>query len=284
MGMEAKKTPGIQFLDQWAAEFTTAVRMFTSQDPAVTCVAYDAAEKPFDTSASYVWWKQDLELDGWHSLWIGSPEATWSALGAAMASSPEGSRDIYLEMLTQSLQGAAHVASAGLPTAIVCGRGVVDGPPSAAGMETVEVKISLAGKALPSMLAVVPADMFGDTSEELPDADAPRRMIAQEINSDYNLALIDRLIDLELPLYVALGRAVLPIRDVLRLSAGSLVELDRKLGDSVEIIVHGTVVALGEVVSVKGNYGVRVREIMSRQDRYALQSKGERAALAGATH
>jgi flagellar motor switch protein FliN/FliY len=51
---------------------------------------------------------------------------------------------------------------------------------------------------------------------------------------------------------------------------GSVVELDRKVGDHVEIMVHGTIVARGEIVSVKGNYGVRIKEVISRQDRIAL--------------
>jgi flagellar motor switch protein FliN/FliY len=49
-----------------------------------------------------------------------------------------------------------------------------------------------------------------------------------------------------------------------------VVELDRRVGDHVEIMVHGIVVAKGEIVSVKGNYGVRIKEVISRQDRIAL--------------
>ena len=85
--------------------------------------------------------------------------------------------------------------------------------------------------------------------------------------------MLGRLMDLDLPMSIALGRAVLPIRDVLKLSAGSLVELDRRVGDNVEVLVHGTVVAKGEVVSVKGNYAIRIQEIISQHDRAALQSQ-----------
>jgi len=74
-----------------------------------------------------------------------------------------------------------------------------------------------------------------------------------------------------LPVTVLLGRAVLPIRDVLKIASGSLIELDRQIDDYVEVRVHGTVVARGEIVSVRGNYGVRIKEIISRQDRIALQ-------------
>lgn len=83
--------------------------------------------------------------------------------------------------------------------------------------------------------------------------------------------MLRRLMDLELPLAVALGRAVLPIEDILKITSGSLIELDRSVGEYVDLMVHGTVVARGEIVSVKGNYGVRIKEIISRQDRLALR-------------
>ncbi len=82
---------------------------------------------------------------------------------------------------------------------------------------------------------------------------------------------LQRLIDLEMPMAVLLGRAVLPIHEILRMTPGSLIELDRNLGEYVDLTVHGTVVARGEIVSVKGNYGVRIKEIMSHEDRLALQ-------------
>ena len=85
--------------------------------------------------------------------------------------------------------------------------------------------------------------------------------------------MLERLMDLELPLSVALGRAVLPIQDILKMTSGSLIELDRGVGDYVDLMVHGTLVARGEIVSVKGNYGVRIKEIISRQDRLALKTQ-----------
>ncbi len=79
--------------------------------------------------------------------------------------------------------------------------------------------------------------------------------------------MLHRLMDLELPLAVRLGRAKMPIQDVLKLTSGSLIELDRNVGDSVDLLVHGTVVARGEIVSQRGNYAVRIKEIVRRDDR-----------------
>jgi flagellar motor switch protein FliN/FliY len=83
--------------------------------------------------------------------------------------------------------------------------------------------------------------------------------------------MLRRLMDLELPLAVTLGRAVLSIEDILKLTPGSLIELDRNVGEYVDLMVQGTIVARGEIVSVKGNYGIRIKEIISRQDRLALR-------------
>ena len=82
--------------------------------------------------------------------------------------------------------------------------------------------------------------------------------------------MLQRLMDLQLPLAVTLGRTSLPIHEVLKLTSGSIVELDRYAGEYLDLTIHGTVVARGEIVSVKGNYGVRIKELISPQDRMAL--------------
>jgi flagellar motor switch protein FliN len=102
--------------------------------------------------------------------------------------------------------------------------------------------------------------------------DSQTTALTHEATTDAGFTpMLRRLMDLELPLAVALGRAVLPIEDILKMTSGSLIELDRSVGDYVDLMVHGTVVARGEIVSVKGNYGVRIKEIISRQDRLALR-------------
>jgi flagellar motor switch protein FliN len=78
---------------------------------------------------------------------------------------------------------------------------------------------------------------------------------------------IDLLLDVELPITISFGRANLPLKDVMKLSAGSIVELNRNVSEPVEIVVNDCVVARGEVVVVEGNYGVRVTQIVSRQER-----------------
>jgi flagellar motor switch protein FliN len=81
------------------------------------------------------------------------------------------------------------------------------------------------------------------------------------------------LLDVELPVSISFGRTLLPIREVLKLSTGSVVELDCAANDPVEVIVNNCTIARGSVVVIDGNYGVRIDEIVSRQDRMLVPGK-----------
>ena len=78
---------------------------------------------------------------------------------------------------------------------------------------------------------------------------------------------IDLLLDVELPVSVSFGNSVMQLKDVLKLGAGSVIELDKSVNDPVIIIVNHKPIAKGEVVMVDGNYGVRILEIESTADR-----------------
>ncbi|MEO7651490.1 MAG: flagellar motor switch protein FliN [Bryobacteraceae bacterium] len=73
--------------------------------------------------------------------------------------------------------------------------------------------------------------------------------------------------EVELPVSVSFGRAQIPLKDVLKLNSGSIVELNRTINEPVEIIVNNCVIARGDVVVVDGNYGVRILQVVSREER-----------------
>lgn len=77
----------------------------------------------------------------------------------------------------------------------------------------------------------------------------------------------DLLLDVELPVSISFGRTQLPLKDVIKLNTGSIVELNRTVSEPVEIIINNCVIARGEVVVVDGNYGVRIQHIISRAER-----------------
>ncbi len=73
-----------------------------------------------------------------------------------------------------------------------------------------------------------------------------------------NLKLV---MDVELNVSLRFGQRELPLREVLELAAGSVIELDRQVDDPVELLLDGKVIARGEAVIVDGNYGLRVTEV-----------------------
>ncbi len=72
------------------------------------------------------------------------------------------------------------------------------------------------------------------------------------------------LLDLELAVTICFGSARMPLKEVLDLDQGSVLELDRSFNDPVEILVNDTVIAAGEVVAVDGHYGVRITEVFAQ--------------------
>jgi len=76
-----------------------------------------------------------------------------------------------------------------------------------------------------------------------------------------NGGTMDLLMDMELPIMVRFGSARMLLRDLLKLTAGSIVEFNRSPENPVEVLVNGRVVARGSAIVVEGNYGVRISEI-----------------------
>lgn len=78
---------------------------------------------------------------------------------------------------------------------------------------------------------------------------------------------IDLILDVPLDISVVLGRTKKSIQDILNLGTGSLIELDKLAEEPVEILVNGKQIALGEVVVVDENFGVRITNIVSNIER-----------------
>ena len=84
---------------------------------------------------------------------------------------------------------------------------------------------------------------------------------------------IDLIMDVPLDISVVLGRTKKSIQDILNLGAGSLIELQKLAEEPVEILVNGKQIALGEVVVVDENFGVRITNIVNGADRLKTLSK-----------
>ena len=78
---------------------------------------------------------------------------------------------------------------------------------------------------------------------------------------------LDMLMDIPLQVTVELGRTKRSVKEILELSPGSIIELDKLAGEPVDILVNNRPVARGEVVVIDENFGVRVTDIISKSDR-----------------
>ena len=78
---------------------------------------------------------------------------------------------------------------------------------------------------------------------------------------------LDMLLDIPLKVTVELGKTKKSVKEILDLSAGSIIELDKLAGEPVDVLVNGKLIAEGEVVVIDENFGVRITDIISASDR-----------------
>jgi flagellar motor switch protein FliN/FliY len=84
------------------------------------------------------------------------------------------------------------------------------------------------------------------------------------VPGDVNL---DVILDVPVTLSMEVGRTRIPIRNLLQLNQGSVVELDRAAGEPLDVFVNGTLVAHGEVVVVNEKFGIRLTDVISPSER-----------------
>jgi len=83
---------------------------------------------------------------------------------------------------------------------------------------------------------------------------SPARPWREQVN-------LDLVMDVELSVTLRFGQRLLTLREVLELTSGSVVELDRQVDEPVELLLEGKVIARGEAVVIDGNYGLRVTDV-----------------------
>src|SRR6476661_4453257 len=96
-----------------------------------------------------------------------------------------------------------------------------------------------------------------------PDAADFKLPAFQQAIADAQVSSIDLLRDVDLNVKIELGRARMLVEDVLKLSEGSVVELDKLAGDPVDVFVNDRLVARGEVLVLNDNFCVRINEIVA---------------------
>ncbi len=116
----------------------------------------------------------------------------------------------------------------------------------------------------------------GDDERDDDDSDAmsdPTRAPLEEfgaassVQSHGDSPNLDVILDIPVVISMEVGNTQIPIRNLLQLNQGSVIELDRLAGEPLDVLVNGTLIAHGEVVMVNEKFGIRLTDVVSQQER-----------------
>ncbi|MBE7541779.1 MAG: flagellar motor switch protein FliN [Bryobacteraceae bacterium] len=236
--------------------------------------------------AGAVAWRQETDAAPGSVIWVTAGPTLWRRLGQAVLTAAglddaadDEIRGSYLEALQQALSTMAPLigSRAGREVNLLPGRETDAG--SDPGMEWTGLHLSEGAddwgclyvayspeleEVLGSDPTPAPVPEAGDPPPAHQNGPAGSEPAARAIPGSRTL---DLLLEVELPVGVSFGRTQMRVKDAIKLTTGSIVELNRSVSAPVEIIVNNCVIARGEVVVVEGNYGVRIQEIVSREER-----------------
>jgi len=276
--------PDRMFAQALAEALGQAIEGMTGERPEVSIGA--ALEGAAAAPEGCAWWRQLYSLAADAYVQVGAPEDSWSAIGNGILKAAgiddgdlESIRGTFTEILSQTFGGAARTLSSRLGTQVTTSADEKpsSGPPSAVRSFELKVSWGLTGAlvVLVSLEAPLLAGLDAAMNEAAQPASAPAMSEPPSVSGLSRLdeetirrsRKMDLLLDVEMPVSVSFGRAQLLLKDVIKLTTGSIIELNRSISEPVDVIVNNCVIARGEVVVVEGNFGVRVHEVVSRQER-----------------
>ena len=274
-----------EIVDAWAAGLAQVLESMTDRKPEIrwqaaggtAAEALAAGHPPSGADSELLWWEQHFPIAPGMTAWIAAPRGVWEYCGtltlkaAGLETVEAGeARNTWLEILGQSLGGVARSLTSLLRREVTCETGS-EHIPEPQPQEWAAVSIAFAEEQLPTLLLAFSPSLTALIST--PPSDEPETAglagppPAAEPAPPERSRTMDLLLDVDLPISISFGRTHLPMKDVLKLTTGSIVELNRGVNDPVEVLINSCLIARGEVVVVEGNYGVRIQEIANRQDR-----------------
>lgn len=113
----------------------------------------------------------------------------------------------------------------------------------------------------------------GDTPSDDEAEDVQKQQLEQFSSTagggefDENNPNLDVILDIPVTISMEVGKTEIPIRNLLQLNQGSVIELDRLAGEPLDVLVNGRLIAHGEVVMVNEKFGIRLTDVVSQQER-----------------
>jgi len=264
-----------QLVDGWNESLAQVFETMAGEKPAVRWQPAGAPSPLEGAEDDTLWWEQPFLVAADMAVWVAAPRAAWEYAGGLTLKAagletidPGEAKNTWVEILGQSLSAMARAIGAVIGREVACGAGAERAPgPHVTDFAAVTLQFAGA-EPLPLTLAISPEilELVSTPPGKLAEAESaeePRDGPPSTARS----RTMELLLEIELPVSISFGKINLPMRDVLKLTTGSIVELDRDVNEPVEILVNRCLIARGEVVVVEGNYGVRIQQIASRQDR-----------------
>ena len=126
-------------------------------------------------------------------------------------------------------------------------------------------------QALADEWAAALEEQVDSSSEKAASSNEGARAVDLDELTDESTPLSDPKLDviLDIPVHMTMevGGTEIPIRNLLQLNQGSVIELDRVAGEPLDVKINGTLIAHGEVVVVNDRYGIRLTDVISPQER-----------------
>jgi len=264
--------------EEWATAFGRSVDDMTGLHTTFDVLSVSDAPSDLTSKGSLIWKRQKLDLAPEGLLFIGAAPSVRSEIGTAIlkaagiddgdAATIEGT---FGEILGQAAGALIRIVSAAIGKEVKTEDS--DAQPPEAPLAIFEVRIKIADASPGSVYVGVPPalthaiEQGANRSNESPPAQPPPPEAPAEIEPGHKTKKMDLLLDVELPVSVSFGRAQLPLKDVIKLTTGSIIELNRSISEPVDVIVNNCVIARREIVVVEGNFGVRIQRVVSRQER-----------------
>lgn len=287
--MRLDATPAIRgAVDSWAESLAQVLESMTDHKPEVRwnpasgspAEARGSSSGAESAGADLLWWEQPFRIAPGTAAWLAAPAGVWEHCGtltlkAAGVETVEAgeARNTWFEIVGQSMGAMARSLTALLGREVTCDPGAEQAPEIPI-QEWAAVTITFPEGPLPVLLlgfSGALASLVANPAASEPETSTSEVARQQEARLEEperaRSRTMDLLLDVDLPISISFGRTQLPMKDVLKLTTGSIVELNRNVNDPVEVLVNHCLIARGEVVVVEGNYGVRIQEIASRQDR-----------------
>jgi flagellar motor switch protein FliN len=191
------------------------------------------------------WWALAFDIAPAAPVLIGAPASSWQALGKLIlgddGSAGAEAEAVSKDLINQCGSVMAQWFSGETGHPVVCQDAVTADPGASEPRFAIHLKCPETGSAIRLVISV-PEALAGKADPLSPAAAAPGSALAAIV----------------LTVEVILGRITLQLADVLKLTVGSMLDLEHHVAEPVELVVNGQVVAWGQIVVCAGNYGVKI--------------------------